>query len=44
MKNANGAELTGIYTVDGRRAAEPVKGQVNIFKYSDGTVKKFYMK
>ena len=44
VKNANGAELTGIYTVDGRRAAEPVKGQVNIFKYSDGTVKKFYMK
>lgn len=44
VKNANGAELTGIYTVDGRRVAEPVKGQVNIFKYSDGTVKKFYMK
>ena len=41
VKNANGAELTGIYTVDGRRVAEPVKGQVNIFKYFDGTVKKF---
>lgn len=44
VKNANGAELTGIYTIDGSRVAEPVKGQVNIFKYSDGTVKKFYMK
>lgn len=44
VKNANGAGLTGIYTIDGSRVAEPVKGQVNIFKYSDGTVKKFYMK
>ena len=38
------AELLGIYTVSGKRVATPLKGQVNIFKYSDGAVKKFYMK
>lgn len=44
VKGPEGAELLGIYTVSGKRVAGPVKGQVNIFKYSDGAVKKFYMK
>ncbi len=44
VKGPEGAELLGIYTVSGKRVAESMKGQVNIFKYSDGTVKKFYMK
>lgn len=44
VKGPEGAELLGIYTVSGKRVAGKVKGQVNIFKYSDGTVKKFYMK
>ena len=44
VKGPEGAELLGIYTVSGKRVAAPLKGQVNIFKYSDGTVKKFYMK
>ena len=43
VKGPEGAELLGIYTVSGKRVAAPLKGQVNIFKYSDGTVKKFYM-
>ena len=44
VKGPEGAELLGIYTVSGKRVATPLKGQVNIFKYSDGAVKKFYMK
>lgn len=44
VKGPEGAELLGIYTVSGKRVAAPLKGQVNIFKYSDGAVKKFYMK
>lgn len=44
VKGPEGAELLGIYTVSGKRVAAHVKGQVNIFKYSDGAVKKFYMK
>lgn len=44
VKGPEGAELLGIYTVSGKRVAAPLKGQVTIFKYSDGTVKKFYMK
>ena len=44
VKGPEGAELLGIYTVSGKCVAAPLKGQVNIFKYSDGTVKKFYMK
>lgn len=44
VKGPEGAELLGIYTVSGKRVASKVKGQVNIFKYSDGAVKKFYMK
>lgn len=44
VKGPEGAELLGIYTVSGKRVAISVKGQVNIFKYSDGAVKKFYMK
>lgn len=44
VKGPEGAELLGIYTVSGKRVAAPLKGQVNIFKYSEGTVKKFYMK
>ena len=44
VKGPEGAELLGIYTVSGKRVAGEMKGQVNIFKYSDGTVKKFYMK
>ena len=44
VKGPESAELLGIYTVSGKRVAAPLKGQVNIFKYSDGTVKKFYMK
>lgn len=44
VKGPEGAELLGIYTVSGKRVAGAVKGQVNIFKYSDGAVKKFYMK
>lgn len=44
VKGPEGAELLGIYTVSGKRVAEAMKGQVNIFKYSDGAVKKFYMK
>lgn len=44
VKGPEGAELLGIYTVSGKRVAAPLKGQVNIFRYSDGTVKKFYMK
>lgn len=44
VKGPEGAELLGIYTVSGKRVAAPLKGQVNIFKYSDGVVKKFYMK
>lgn len=43
VKGPEGAELLGIYTVSGKRVAAPLKGQVNIFKYSDGAVKKFYM-
>ena len=43
VKGPEGAELLGIYTVSGKRVAAPLKGQVNIFKYSDGTVKKFYI-
>lgn len=44
VKGPEGAELLGIYTVSCKRVAAPLKGQVNIFKYSDGAVKKFYMK
>ena len=44
VKGPEGAELLAIYTVSGKRVAEAMKGQVNIFKYSDGAVKKFYMK
>ena len=44
VKGPEGAELLGIYTVSGKLVATPLKGQVNIFKYSDGAVKKFYMK
>ena len=44
VKGPEGAELLGIYAVSGKRVATPLKGQVNIFKYSDGAVKKFYMK
>ena len=44
VKGPEGAELLGIYAVSGKRVAAPLKGQVNIFKYSDGAVKKFYMK
>ena len=44
VKGPEGAELLGIYPVSGKRVAAPLKGQVNIFKYSDGAVKKFYMK
>lgn len=44
VKGPEGAELLGIYTVSGKRVAGDMKGQVNIFKYSDGAVKKFYMK
>lgn len=44
VKGPEGAELLGIYTVSGKRVAKAMKGQVNIFKYSDGAVKKFYMK
>ena len=44
VKGPEGAELLGIYTVSGKRVAAPLKGQVNIFKHSDGAVKKFYMK
>ena len=43
VKGPEGAELLGIYTVSGKRVAAPLKGQVNIFKYSDGAVKKFYI-
>ena len=38
VKGPEGAELLGIYTVSGKRVATPLKGQVNIFKYSDGAV------
>ena len=44
VKGPEGAELLGIYTVSGKRVAAPLKGQVNIFKYSDGTVKMLYLK
>lgn len=44
VKMANGAKVVGIYTVSGKCVAVPVKGQINIFKYSDGTVKKVYTK
>ena len=44
VKGPEGAELLGIYTVSGKRVATPLKGQVNIFKYSDGAVMKFFMK
>lgn len=33
-----------IFTLSGTEVEAPVKGQVNIFRYSDGTVKKQYIK
>lgn len=33
-----------IYSISGQLLDAPVKGQVNIFKYTDGRVVKFYMK
>ncbi len=32
--------LIGIFTIEGIRISEPVRGAVNIFRYSDGTVRK----
>ncbi len=37
------AEVTGYYTIDGKAVDAPQRG-INIVKYSDGTVKKFYVK
>lgn len=39
-----GSEVEGIYTVSGNRVNAKAKGQINIVKYSDGTVKKYYVK
>ena len=33
-----------IYTTSGKRVQSPVSGQVNIFKFSNGTTKKYYVK
>ena len=32
--------VTAIFTLDGKRVSVPVAGQVNVFKYSDGTARK----
>lgn len=39
--NAQGVK---IYTLAGQAVAAPVKGQVNVFKFADGTVKKMYVR
>lgn len=39
-----GAQLVGIYTLAGQKVSEPVSGQINIFKYADGTSRKVLVK
>lgn len=41
---ADGAAGAKVYTTSGVQVDAPVKGQVNIFKYADGTVRKVYVK
>ena len=41
---ADGEAPVKIYTMSGVQVDAPVKGQVNIVKYADGTVKKVYVK
>ena len=36
--------LTGIYSLQGRQLSMPQQGEVNIMKYSDGTVKKAFVR
>lgn len=42
--SADGNADVRIFTLSGTEVEAPVKGQVNIFRYSDGTVKKQYIK
>lgn len=42
--NAEAATIEGIYSIDGKRLSKVVTGQVNIVKYTDGTVKKVTIK
>lgn len=37
-------EIVDVYTIDGIRLSEPAKGQLNIVRLSDGTVKKVFVK
>lgn len=40
----DGKEVEGIYTISGSKTDVAVKGTVNIVKYSDGSVKKLFVK
>lgn len=40
---ADDVRVTEIHTLDGLRVAEPVRGSVNIIRYSDGSVRKQYV-
>lgn len=40
---ADDVRMTEIHTLDGLRVAEPVRGSVNIIRYSDGSVRKQYV-
>lgn len=40
----DGKEVKGIYTISGSKTDAAVKGTVNIVKYSDGSVKKLFVK
>ncbi len=44
IRNAEAATIEGIYSIDGKRLSKVVTGQVNIVKYTDGTVKKVTIK
>mgnify|MGYP000596412172 CR=1 FL=1 len=37
-------KIVGIYTISGTKVHTPTKGQINIFKFADGSVKKCFVK
>ena len=37
-------KIVGIYTISGTKVHTPTKGQINIFKFADGSVKKYLVK
>lgn len=42
-ESANSGKVLKVYSVQGNEVSEPIKGQVNVFKYTNGQVKKKYV-